>query len=76
LGYINTFENLRKWANLNEMQSAATSNVAASLIIAWTRPYTLQSVTNIPGPFNDLTIATSPFTNTNTLPQQFFRLRQ
>ena len=48
-----------------------------SLVLQWNNGFTLQSATNVSGPFADLTGATSLYTNqsTNLLPQ-FFRLRQ
>jgi hypothetical protein len=45
-----------------------------SLIFNW--PYgTLQSATNIIGPWNDIIGATSPYTNTSAVSQQFFRIQ-
>ena len=59
-----------------------TSGVAYSqqgnnLVLTWPSGWTLQSSTNVFGPYSDVSSATSPFTNNMTLqPQQFFRLRQ
>ena len=48
-----------------------------NFVLNWSGPYTLQSATNLSGPFGDITNAASPFTNdTTTQPLQFFRLRQ
>lgn len=46
-------------------------------VLTWVGVHTLQSATNIMGPYADVTGALSPFTFTNTanLPQLFFRLR-
>jgi Immunoglobulin domain len=46
-----------------------------NLIITWSGSYTLQSATNAAGPYLDVTGATSPYTNANVMPQQFYRLR-
>ena len=50
---------------------------AGSLVLQWTSGFTLQSATNVIGPYADLTGAMSLYTNqfTNSLPR-FFRLRQ
>ena len=58
------------------LMSATLVQAGASLVINWSGPYTLQSATNLPGPYDDVMGATNPFTNLNALPQQFFRLRQ
>ena len=48
----------------------------ASGVLSWGGAFTLQAATNVAGPYLDLTNAVSPYTNTdNTLPQEFFRLR-
>ena len=45
-------------------------------ILSWTGSSTLQSATNVAGPYLDVPGATSPYTNdTGAQPQQFFRLR-
>lgn len=48
-----------------------------SLVLQWSNDFTLQTATNVGGPYTDLIGATSLYTNqfTNSL-QQFFRLRQ
>lgn len=44
--------------------------------MTWPSGWTLQSATNVAGPYTDITGATSPYlTNTTFPPQQFFRLR-
>jgi hypothetical protein len=46
---------------------------AASLIFNW--PFgTLQSATNVVGPWSPVTGATSPYTNSPSEPQQFFQV--
>ena len=48
-----------------------------NLVLTWPTGWTLQSATNVVGPYGDVAGASSPFTNNLTLqPQQFFRLRQ
>ena len=45
------------------------------LVLSWTNAnFTLQSAPAITGPFNNIPGATSPYTNSLTAPQQFFRL--
>jgi polygalacturonase len=47
------------------------------LVLQWNSGFTLQTATNIAGPFTDLTGATSLYTNQiSSAPQRFFRLRQ
>jgi hypothetical protein len=47
------------------------------LVIDWPKTFTLQTGTNIRGPFYDLTNATRPFTNGIGLdPERYFRLRK
>jgi hypothetical protein len=46
-----------------------------NLVFGWAGSYTLQSATNVTGPYVDLTSATSPYTNNVGAPRQFFRLR-
>jgi len=46
-------------------------------VLSWTGPFTLQSATNLAGPFLDISNAVSPYAISNyALPQQFFRLRE
>jgi len=48
-----------------------------NFVLNWPGGWTLQSATNVLGPYTDVPGATSPFTNDMTLnPQLFFRLRQ
>ena len=57
--------------------SVAFSQQGNNLVLTWPTGWTLQSATNVAGPYSDATNATSPYTNNMTiLPQQFFRLRQ
>jgi hypothetical protein len=57
--------------------SVAFSQQGSNLVLSWPSGWSLQSATNLPGPFSDVSGATSPFTTNMTLePQQFFRLRQ
>jgi hypothetical protein len=62
--------------------TAATPGVAFSqqgknLILTWPAGWSLQSATNVPGPYVDIPGATPPYTNDTPLQQQqFFRLRQ
>ena len=45
------------------------------LVLNWTNAdFNLQSAPALPGPFTNLPSATSPYTNSLTAPQQFFRL--
>jgi hypothetical protein len=45
------------------------------LVLSWTNAgFTLQSAPAVTGPFTNLSAATSPYTNSLTVPQQFFRL--
>lgn len=47
------------------------------LLLQWNGGFTLQTATNVLGPFTDLSGAPSPYTNSFTNgPQRFFRLRQ
>jgi hypothetical protein len=47
---------------------------AGSLILNW--PFgTLQSATNVAGPWSDVIGATAPFTNSPTSDQEFFRIQ-
>ncbi|PWU21142.1 MAG: hypothetical protein C5B50_02445 [Verrucomicrobia bacterium] len=51
--------------------------ISADGVLTWIGNYTLQSATNAPGPYLDLTNAVSPYTNDmSAQPQLFFRLRQ
>jgi outer membrane protein assembly factor BamB len=45
------------------------------LVLSWTNAgFNLQSAPAVTGPFTNLPVATSPYTNPLTAPQQFFRL--
>lgn len=57
--------------------SVAFSTQGNNLVLTWPPGWTLQTATNVPGPYFDVPGATSPHTNDMTLDQQrFFRLRQ
>jgi len=57
--------------------TVASSRQGNNLILTWPSGWSLQTATNVPGPYSDVPGATSPYTNDMTLkPQQFFRLRQ
>jgi Bacterial Ig domain len=53
-----------------------TVTLPGKIVIQWPDPsFTLQSATNVAGPFNDVPSATSPYTNDETtVPALFFRL--
>jgi fibronectin type 3 domain-containing protein len=54
--------------------SLSIQSVAGSVILEW--PFgTLQSVTNLTDSWSDLTGVISPYTNTSSEPQQFFRVK-
>lgn len=55
-----------------------TSRANKALVIYWEGPFTLQSATNVTGPYVDLAAATSPFTNSPAANEsrRFFRLRR
>jgi hypothetical protein len=44
-------------------------------VLSWTDSFTLQTATNVLGPFLDILNAVSPYTNSGSDPQRFFRLR-
>ncbi len=47
-----------------------------NIILSWAGPsFTLQSSTNVAGPWNIVAGATSPYTNPITGPRQFFRMK-
>jgi hypothetical protein len=53
----------------------AYSRSGTDLILSWTGVFTLQSATNVSGPYGDV-VSVSPYTNSVTsAAQQFFRLR-
>jgi hypothetical protein len=46
-----------------------------NVVLSWSNPaYSLQSSTNVAGPYTTLTGATSPYPVSTTIPQMFFRL--
>jgi hypothetical protein len=44
------------------------------VVLTWTDGF-LQVSTNVIGPYGDVGGATSPYTNTTTLPMKYYRLR-
>jgi hypothetical protein len=55
--------------------AVAYTRQAKQMVMTWPAGFTLQTATNIAGPFLDLPQATSPFTNTFTSdPQRYFRI--
>ncbi len=50
--------------------------IAPALVLDWSGPFTLQSASQVSGPYTDVAGgANPPFSLTNLLPAQFFRLR-
>jgi len=49
--------------------------IGSNGVLSWSGSYLLQSATNVSGPYGDLTNAASPYTNSLSLPQEYFRLR-
>jgi hypothetical protein len=47
-----------------------------ALTLTWGTGFTLQSATNVTGPYQNVPGATSPYSVTMTKPTEFFRLRQ
>ena len=59
---------------VNPPASVSVQNLSSNLILNW--PFgTLESATNLAGPWNDLTGVTPPYTNTPGQVQEFFRIR-
>jgi hypothetical protein len=57
--------------------TVAFSKQGNNLVLNWPAGWTLQTSTNISGPFLDLPNVTSPYTNDMTVtPQRYFRLKQ
>jgi hypothetical protein len=57
-------------------QWLSSQRSASGLILQWPSGAILQSATNVGGPYQDVTGATSPRTNQFNERQRFFRLRQ
>jgi hypothetical protein len=54
--------------------SMSVQALSGSLILDW--PFgTLQSATNVTGPWNDVIGVTPPYTNTSSEPKEFFRIQ-
>jgi len=56
--------------------SLASLRQGNNFVLAWPVGWSLQTATNVVGPYADVSGATSPYTNAMTDPQRFFRLRQ
>jgi hypothetical protein len=57
--------------------SLAAAHTRTNFVLSWPAGWTLQSSTNVVGPYLDISGATSPYTNQFTAdPQRFFRLRR
>jgi hypothetical protein len=57
--------------------SVTFSKQGNNLVLTWPSGWTLQSATNVAGPYSNVSGATSPYTNNMALdPQRFFRLSQ
>jgi hypothetical protein len=57
-------------------QFLTSSRSGHTLTVTWPPGWTLQSATNLTGPFQDVQPAASPYTASTTNPVAFFRLRQ
>jgi hypothetical protein len=57
--------------------SVGLTHSRTNLVLTWPAGWTLQSATNVTGPYMDVSGATSPYTNLfSSGPRRFFRLRQ
>lgn len=56
------------------LSSLSLTTSGTNLILSWMGDVKLQSATNVAGPFVTLPGATSPYTNSMSAPQEFFRL--
>jgi beta-glucanase (GH16 family) len=59
---------------INAIPSLSLLPSSANLTLSWPAG-TLQTATNVAGPWNDLSTATNPYSVTPTEPQQFYRLK-
>ncbi len=60
-----------------ERPTLSRAQVGNNLVLSWTGNLSLQTSTNVTGPYLDLPGATSPYTNDMTAsPERYFRLRQ
>ena len=57
-------------------QLLTLSRSGNTLTLTWGPGWTLQSSTNVAGPYQDVQGAASPYTPSMSTPRQFFRLRQ
>ena len=78
-----TAADARPWINTNDVSNlkiiGPTLNILSSAgipVLQWNSGFTLQTATNLIGPYSDLIGATSLYTNQFTNGQRFFRLRQ
>jgi hypothetical protein len=54
--------------------SVSVARHSNSFVLSWPDDYDLFTATNVSGPYSKIAGATSPFTNSPSLPQQYFRL--
>jgi hypothetical protein len=59
-----------------QMQTLSSSRSGNALTLRWEPGWTLQSSTNVAGPYQDVQGAASPYTPSMSGPRRFFRLRQ
>jgi len=59
-----------------DMQPFTLSRSGNTLTLTWESGWTLQSATNIAGPYEDVQGAASPYSPSMSGPRRFFRLRQ
>lgn len=52
------------------------SSSGQTMTLTWPSGWTLQSSTNVTGPYQDVSLATSPYSVSMTNPTAFFRVRQ
>ncbi len=63
-------------AGLRVLPALSYTSESNKMILTWSGPYTLQSATNVTGPYFDLSVAASPYTNLiGSEPRRYFRLR-
>lgn len=65
---------LLAWISTNLTPYLVLNTASTNMVLQWNDTFALQSATNVAGPFVTVTNASSPYTNTMTAPQQFFRL--
>jgi hypothetical protein len=75
--YFMYLDLVRDWITTNTIITEPrliVDHSGADLILSWNSDYQLQSSTNANGTYVDVSGAGSPYTNSTTLPSQFFRL--